>query len=100
MTVFICAIFYAYIVIAVNVYRQEIIDRANEGYFIRYKVKAPLPIKAMVLFVLTAIAVNTFLFVVVGSDKTILINILPAIFFVNLLWRYQRRIKKIDKENR
>ena len=48
MTVFICAIFYAYIVIAVNVYRQEIIDRANEGYFIRYRVKAPLPIKAMV----------------------------------------------------
>lgn len=100
MTVFICAIFYAYIVIAVNVYRQEIIDRANEGYFIRYKVKAPFPIKVMVLFILTAIVVNLFLTIVVGSDKTILINVLPAIFFVNLLWRYQRRIKKIDKENR
>lgn len=100
MTVLICAIFYAYIVIAVNVYRQEIIDRANEGYFIRYKVKAPFPIKVMVLFILTAIVVNLFLTIVVGSDKTILINVLPAIFFVNLLWRYQRRIKKIDKENR
>ena len=100
MTVFICAIFYAYIVIAVNVYRQEIIDRANEGYFIRYKVKAPFPIKVMVLFILAAIVVNLFLTIVVGSDKTILINVLPAIFFVNLLWRYQRKIKKIDKENR
>ena len=99
MTVFICAIFYAYIVIAVNVYRQEIIERANEGYFISYKVKAPFPIKVMVLFIMTAFAVNLFLSIVAGGNETILINVLPAIFFVNLLWRYQRKIKKNDKEN-
>lgn len=100
MTVIICTIFYAYIVIAVNVYRQEILDRANEGYFIRYKVKAPFPIKVMVLFILVAFSANLFLSIVVGSEKVILINVLPAIFFVILLWRYQRKIKKIDEENR
>ena len=99
MTVFLCTLFYAYVVIAVNVYRQEILDRANEGYFIRYKVKAPFPIKVMVLFIMTAFAVNLFLSIVAGGNETILINVLPAIFFVNLLWRYQRKIKKIDKEN-
>ena len=99
MTVFLCTLFYAYVVIAVNVYRREILDRANEGYFIRYKVKAPLPIKVMVLFIMTAFAVNLFLSIVAGGNETILINVLPAIFFVNLLWRYQRKIKKIDKEN-
>lgn len=99
MTVFICTLFYAYVVIAVNVYRQEILDRANEGYFIRYKVKAPFPVRIMVLFILVAFAVNLFLSIVTGNDETILINVIPALFFVNILWRYQRKIKKIDKEN-
>ena len=53
----------------------------------------------MVLFIMTAFAVNLFLSIVAGGNETILINVLPAIFFVNLLWRYQRKIKKIDKEN-
>lgn len=99
MTVFLCTLFYAYVVIAVNVYRREILDRANEGYFIRYKVKAPFPIKVMVLFVLAAFAANLFLFIIAGDSETIMINVIPALFFVNILWRYQRKIKKIDKEN-
>ncbi len=99
MTVFLCTLFYAYVVIAVNVYRREILDRANEGYFIRYKVKAPFPIKVMVLFILAAFAANLFLFIIAGDNETIMINVIPALFFVNILWRYQRKIKKIDKEN-
>ena len=80
MTVFICTLFYAYVVIAVNVYRQEILDRANEGYFIRYKVKAPFPVRIMVLFILVAFAVNLFLSIVTGNGETILINVIPALF--------------------
>ena len=99
MTVFLCTLFYAYVVIAVNVYRQEILDRANEGYFIRYKVKVPFPIKVMVLFILAAFAANLFLFIIAGDSETIMITVIPALFFVNILWRYQRKIKKIDKEN-
>ena len=99
MTVFLCTLFYAYVVIALNVYRQEILDRTNEGYFIRYKVKAPFPIKVMVLFILAAFAANLFLFIIAGDNETIMINVIPALFFVNILWRYQRKIKKIDKEN-
>ncbi len=99
MTVFLCTLFYAYVVIAVNVYRREILDRANEGYFIRYKVKAPFPIKVMVLFILAAFAANLFLFIIAGDSETIMINVIPVLFFINLLWRYQRKIKKIDKEN-
>lgn len=99
MTVFLCTLFYAYVVIAVNVYRQEIIDRENEGFFIRYKVRAPYPIKVTALLILVAFAANFFLFVVIGNDKTILVNTPSALFCVNLLWRYRRKIKKIDKEN-
>lgn len=99
MTVFICTIFYTYVVIAVNVYRQEILDRASEGYYIRYKIKAPFPVKVMVLFILTAFATNLFLSIFAGDNETILINVIPVLFFINLLWRYQRKIKKIDKEN-
>lgn len=99
ITVILCSLFYAYVVFAINVYRQEIVDRANEGYVIRYKVKAPFTIKVSVLLILTAFAANFFLFVVVGSDYLILINTPPALFFVIILARYQRKIKKIDKEN-
>ena len=92
MTVVICTIFYIYVIIAVNYYRKEIVKRANDGYTIKGKVRAPYPIKVMVLFAV-------FVFLMAGNDDTILINTLPVLFFVNLLWRYERRIKKIDREN-
>lgn len=99
MTVILITVFYAYVVFAVNVYRQEILDRANDGYIVRCKIKAPFPIKVSVLLVLTALAFNLFLSFVVGNGNTILINTLPALFFVFILARYQRKIKKNDKEN-
>ena len=71
MTVFLCTLFYAYVVIAVNVYRQEILDRANEGYFIRYKVKAPLQIKIMVLYIMTAFDENLFMTIVADDNDII-----------------------------
>lgn len=99
MTIFLFTLFYGYVVVSVNYYRKEILARAKEGYVIKGKVKAPYPIRVSVLLVLVALASNLLLFVVVGNEKTILINSVSALFFVNLLWRYQRRIKKIDKEN-
>lgn len=99
MTVVICTIFYIYVIIAVNYYRKEIVKRANDGYTIKGKVRAPYPIKVMVLFAATALAANIFVFLLAGNDDTILINTLPVLFFVNLLWRYERRIKRIDREN-
>lgn len=99
MTVILITVFYAYVVFAVNVYRQEILDRANDGYIVRCKIKAPFPIKVSVLLVLTALAFNLFLSLVVGNGNTILINTFPALFFVFILARYQRKIKRIDKEN-
>lgn len=99
MTVILITVFYAYVVFAVNVYRQEILDRANDGYIVRCKIKAPFPIKVSVLLVLTALAFNLFLSLVVGNGNTILINTFPALFFIFILARYQRKIKRIDKEN-
>lgn len=99
MTVVICTAFYIYVIIAVNYYRKEIVKRAENGYAIKGKVRAPYPIKVTVLFAATALAANVFIFQLAGNDDTILINTLPVLFFVNLLWRYERRIKRIDREN-
>ena len=99
MTVVICTAFYIYVIIAVNHYRKEIVKRAEDGYAIKGKVRAPYPIKVTVLFADTALAANVFIFQLAGNDDTILINTLPVLFFVNLLWRYERRIKRIDREN-
>lgn len=99
MTVLICTVFYVYVIIAVNHYRKEIEYRYNDGDIIKGNLRAPYPIKVTVLFSLVAFAANLLLFLVVGNDYTILINTIPVLFFVNLLWRYERRIKKIDREN-
>ena len=99
MTVVICTAFYIYVIIAVNHYRKEIVKRAEDGYAIKGKVRSPYPRKVTVLFAATALAANVFIFQLAGNDDTILINTLPVLFFVNLLWRYERRIKKIDREN-
>lgn len=99
MTILICTGFYIYIIFSVNVYRKEIEIRSKEGYVIKGKVKAPYPLRIAVLLSLVAFAVNLFLYLFVGNDVTILINSAPVLFCTNLLWRYERRIKKIDKEN-
>ena len=49
MTVVICTAFYIYVIIAVNHYRKEIVKRAEDGYAIKGKVRAPYPIKVTVL---------------------------------------------------
>lgn len=99
MTVVICTAFYVYVVFAVNHYRKEIEKRANAGYAIKGKVRAPYPIRVLVLLSSVALAVNVFVSIFFGYENVILINTLLALFFVNLLWRYERRIKKIDREN-
>lgn len=99
MTVLICMAFYIYAFISLNVYRKEIETRFNNGYLIKGKLKAPFPIRVTVLFSMVALAANWLSFLVFGNENTILINVVPVLYFVNLLWRYQRRIKKIDKEN-
>lgn len=99
MTILICTTFYIYVLLSINVYRKEIELRFNDGYKINRNVKAPYPIRVMVLFTLVALAANWLFFIIFGEEKTILINSIPVLFFVNLLWRYKRRIKKIDKEN-
>ena len=93
------ATFYIYVLLSINVYRKEIELRFNDGYKINRNIKAPYPIRVMVLFTLVALAANWLFFIIFGEEKTILINSIPVLFFVNLLWRYKRRIKKIDKEN-
>lgn len=99
MTILICTAFYIYVIIAVNHYRKEIAKRAEDGFIIRGKIRAPYPIKVTALLSAVALAVNVFVFLFAGNDYAILINSLPALFFVNLLWRYERRIKKLDREN-
>ena len=99
MTIIICTVFYIYSIYSINSYRKEIICRVNDGYSTKHKVKAPYPFRVSVLLSLVAFATNLFLFLVAGDEETILINALPVLFFVNVLWRYQRRIKKMDKEN-
>lgn len=99
MTILICTAFYIYVVIAVNHYRKEIVKRAEDGFTIQGKIRAPYPIKVTALLSAVALSVNIFVFLFAGNDYTILLNTLPVLFFVNLLWRYERRIKKIDREN-
>lgn len=99
MTILICTLFYVYSIYSINIYRKEIILRINVGQLTNRKVKAPYPIRVSVLLSLVAFAINLFLFLVAGNEETILINTLPILFFVNILWRYRRRIKKMDKEN-
>ena len=99
MTILICTTFYIYVLLSINVDRKEIELRFNDGYKINRNIKAPYPIRVMVLFTLVALAANWLFFIIFGEEKTILINSIPVLFFVNLLWRYKRRIKKIDKEN-
>lgn len=99
MTILICTGFYIYVIFSVNVYRKEIEVRYKEGYVIKGKVKAPYPLRISVLLSLVALAVNVFLFQFFGNEMTIIINTFPALFCINLLWRYERKIKKIDKEN-
>ena len=95
MTILICTGFYIYVIFSVNVYRKEIVIRANEGYRIKGKVKAPYPLRISVLLALVALAINIFLFQFTGKEMTIIINTFPVLFGTNLLWRYERRIKKI-----
>ena len=99
MTILICTGFYIYVIFSLNVYRKEIEVRYKEGYVIKSKVKAPYPLRISVLLSLVALAVNVFLYQFVGNEITILINTIPVLFCTNLLWRYERRIKKIDREN-
>ena len=99
MTILICTGFYIYVIFSVNVYRKEIEVRYKEGYVIKGKVKAPYPLRISVLLSLVALAVNVFLFQFFGNEMTIIINTFPVLFCINLLWRYERKIKKIDREN-
>lgn len=99
MTILICTGFYIYVIFSVNVYRKEIEVRYKEGYVIKGKVKAPYPLRISVLLSLVALAVNVFLFQFFGNEMTIIINTFPVLFCINLLWWYERKIKKIDKEN-
>ena len=99
MTILICTGFYIYVIFSVNVYRKEIEVRYKEGYVIKGQVKAPYPLRISVLLSLVALAVNVFLFQFFGNEMTIIINTFPVLFCINLLWRYERKIKKIDKEN-
>ena len=93
MTILICTGFYIYVIFSVNVYRQK------EGCVIKGKVKAPYPLRISVLLSLVALAANVCLFQFAGNEMTILINTFPVLFCTNLLWRYERKIKKIDREN-
>ena len=90
MTILICTGFYIYVIFSVNVYRKEILLRQKEGCVIKGKV---------VLLSLVALAANVCLFQFAGNEMTILINTFPVLFCTNLLWRYERKIKKIDREN-
>lgn len=100
MTIIILTVFYTYCFFMINSYRKEILLRADSGYSINSKkIKAPYPVKVMVLLSLVSLATNVFLFIVAGNDDTILINTFPVLIFVFILWRYRRTIKKIDKEN-
>lgn len=99
MTILICTGFYIYVIFSVNVYRKEIELRRKEGYAIKGKVKAPYPLRISVLLSLVALAANVFLFQFTGNEMTIIINTFPVLFCINLLWRYERKIKKIDREN-
>ena len=111
MTILICTGFYIYVIFSVNVYRKEILLRQKEGCVIKGKVKAPYPLRISVLLSLVALAANVCLFQFAGNEMTILINTFPVLFCTilintfpvlfctNLLWRYERKIKKIDREN-
>ena len=85
MTILICTGFYIYVIFSVNVYRKEIVSRANEGYRIKGKVKAPYPLRISVLLALVALAINIFLFQFTGNEMTIIINTFPVLFCTNLL---------------
>lgn len=99
MTILICTGFYIYVIFSVNIYRKEIETRYKEGYTVKGMVRAPYPLRISVLLSLVALAVNVFLYQFFGNEITILINTIPVMFCTNLLWRYERRIKKIDREN-
>ena len=81
MTILICTTFYIYVLLSINVYRKEIELRFNDGYKINRNIKAPYPIRVMVLFTLVALAANWLFFIIFGEEKTILFGLTGTGYF-------------------
>jgi predicted histidine transporter YuiF (NhaC family) len=98
MTAFMCSLFYAYTIYAINYYRKEIRYRLeNNDSIIKFKYKAPFSIKKAVLLCLAAIVSNYLLQFFIGSDNLILLNAIPVLCFMFILRRYEKRLIKMDK---
>ena len=97
MTAFICSLFYIYTVYAINYYRREIILRAENDMYIPFKYKAPLAKKTAVLYCITAVVLNILFQIIVGNELLILLNVIPVLWFMFVLRRYEKKIIKIDR---
>ena len=97
MTALICSLFYCYSVLMIQSYRIEIILRLEDNSTIDcVKFKAPFSKKRMVLLCVITTILNYLLFYIVGANMLILINTLPVCVLMFIMWRYRRKIIKMD----
>lgn len=98
MTTIINFLLYSYYFFAINYYRKEIEYRIADGFVSKKKHKAPLSLKKMVLFIFVITVINAILQINVGDSVLILINCPFVITLLLILKRYERQLRKIDKE--
>lgn len=100
MSAFMLSLFYIYTIYAISFYRKEINYRLLNGYSGKSKVKfkAPFSLRKSVLLSLAAIIINIFFRLAFGNNLTVLINVIPVIFFLFVLRRYEKKLIKMDKE--
>jgi fatty acid desaturase len=91
----ICYIYYLY---SINYYRKEIKYRIADGYVSKKKYKAPFSLRKSVLFCVISTAVNALLQIIFGDSLLILINFPFVVIILFILKRYERRLRKIEKE--
>ena len=80
----------------IRYYRIEIIYRVEEYHIDNIKYKAPFQLKKTVLLCFISVITNYLMFFIIGTDMLILHNSGPVICFMFIIWRYRRKIKKID----
>lgn len=100
MTVFMCSLFYIYVVYAINYYRKEINYRLDAGHTSKsiIKIKAPFSFKKSVLLSFSAILINIILQLIFDLEILILINAIPVCTCMLILRKYEKILIKLDKE--
>lgn len=100
MTALMCSLFYIYVVYAINYYRREIIHRLNYRRLkkLKIKYKAPFSLRKSVLLCLTTVIINVLLQLILGVEKSVLINSIPVCIFMFRLRKYEKTLIKMDKE--